>query len=81
MKKKSKNISYNVAANLICSNKCIKWIWPSHLDSSKGDCFGLVLVVAGVCVCVTVSFFMILGTCQFNAGFLKYFLRLFLVRY
>lgn len=51
-KKKSKNISYNVAANLICSNKCIKWIWPSHLDSSKGDCFGLVLVVAGVCVCV-----------------------------
>lgn len=50
-KKKSKNISYNVAANLICSNKCIKWIWPSHLDSSKGDCFGLVLVVAGVCVC------------------------------
>lgn len=51
-KKKSKNISYNVAANLICSNKCIKWIWPSHFDSSKGDCFGLVLVVAGVCVCV-----------------------------
>lgn len=47
-------MSYNVVGSLIYSNKCIKWICPSHLDSSKSDSFGLVFVVAGMCVCLSV---------------------------